>query len=107
MKPVALFNRPQALLVSGIRFFVLELLRISPASGSERGFRDWWIESQLATARGADPIIIMKTPDYIVLGSGVAGLRAAIELARDGRVPVLTKDRLGESNPENTQGGGA
>jgi len=81
------------------------LLWISTASGSERGFHDWSIESQLATARGADPIIIMKTPDYIVLGSGVAGLRAAIELARDGRVAVLTKDRLDESNTEYAQGG--
>src|SRR4030095_12871178 len=44
-------------------------------------------------------------PDYIVLGSGVAGLRAAIELARDGRVAVLTKDRLHQSNTEYAQGG--
>jgi L-aspartate oxidase len=49
---------------------------------------------------------IMRTsPDYIVLGSGVAGLRAAIELARHGRVAVLTKDRLDESNTEYAQGG--
>ncbi|MDX2034387.1 MAG: L-aspartate oxidase [Blastocatellia bacterium] len=48
----------------------------------------------------------MRTPqDYIVLGSGVAGLRAAIELARHGRVTVLTKDRLDESNTEYAQGG--
>ena len=46
-----------------------------------------------------------SSPDYIVLGSGVAGLRAAIELARDGRVIVLTKDRLDESNTEYAQGG--
>src|SRR5262245_9060379 len=46
-----------------------------------------------------------STPDYIVLGSGVAGLRAAIELARHGRVAVLTKDRLDESNTEYAQGG--
>ena len=43
--------------------------------------------------------------DYIVLGSGIAGLRAAIELARHGRVTVLTKDRLDESNTEYAQGG--
>src|SRR5499426_2896855 len=46
-----------------------------------------------------------SSPDYIVIGSGVAGLRAAIELARDGRVAVLTKDRLDESNTEYAQGG--
>ncbi|MBO0860918.1 MAG: FAD-dependent oxidoreductase [Chloracidobacterium sp.] len=46
-----------------------------------------------------------SSPDYIVIGSGVAGLRAAIELARDGRVAVLTKNRLDESNTEYAQGG--
>ena len=43
--------------------------------------------------------------DYIVIGSGVAGLRASAELAREGRVVVLTKDRLDESNTEYAQGG--
>lgn len=45
------------------------------------------------------------TCDFIVLGSGIAGLRAAIELAQAGRVTVLTKDRLDESNTEYAQGG--
>jgi len=40
-----------------------------------------------------------------VIGSGVAGLRAALELAKGGRVTVLTKDRLDESNTEYAQGG--
>jgi len=48
---------------------------------------------------------MQTSPDFIVLGSGVAGLRAAIELARHGRVAVLTKDRLDESNTEYAQGG--
>jgi L-aspartate oxidase len=47
----------------------------------------------------------MNSIDYIVIGSGVAGLRAAAELARAGRVAVLTKDRLDESNTEYAQGG--
>src|SRR5437868_2144284 len=43
--------------------------------------------------------------DFIVVGSGVAGLRAAVELAAAGRVTILTKDRITESNTEYAQGG--
>lgn len=44
--------------------------------------------------------------DFIVVGSGVAGLRAGVEIARNGaRVTVLTKERTGESNTEYAQGG--
>ena len=43
--------------------------------------------------------------DFIVVGSGVAGLRAAVALANVGRVAVLTKDQLTESNTEYAQGG--
>ncbi len=42
----------------------------------------------------------------MVVGSGIAGLRAAIELAETGaRVCVLTKDKTKESNTEYAQGG--
>ncbi len=44
--------------------------------------------------------------DFIVIGSGVAGLRASIELAKSGgSVTVLTKDKASESNTEYAQGG--
>ncbi len=44
--------------------------------------------------------------DFIVIGSGVAGLRASIELAKSGaRITVLTKDKASESNSEYAQGG--
>src|SRR3954447_16842855 len=44
--------------------------------------------------------------DFVVIGSGVAGLRASIELASSGaRVTVLTKDKASESNTEYAQGG--
>lgn len=43
--------------------------------------------------------------DFLVIGAGVAGLRAAIAASRAGRVLVLTKDRLTESATEYSQGG--
>ena len=43
--------------------------------------------------------------DFVVLGGGIAGMRAAIELARGGRVLILTKDDLYESSTEYAQGG--
>jgi L-aspartate oxidase len=43
--------------------------------------------------------------DFLVVGAGVAGLRAAIELARHGEVLVVTKEALGESNTHYAQGG--
>lgn len=43
--------------------------------------------------------------DFIVVGAGIAGLRAAIGLSLSGRVIVLTKEQLGESNTQYAQGG--
>ncbi len=44
--------------------------------------------------------------DFIVIGSGIAGLRASIELAQTGaKVSVLTKSKTSESNTERAQGG--
>jgi L-aspartate oxidase len=43
--------------------------------------------------------------DFLVIGSGVAGLRAAIELSRHGRVCIATKGSPLESNSIYAQGG--
>ncbi len=43
--------------------------------------------------------------DFLVMGAGVAGLRAAVELAAEGEVLVVTKESLGESNTHYAQGG--
>ncbi len=43
--------------------------------------------------------------DFLVIGSGVAGLRAAIELSRHGRVLMLTKGHPLESSSIYAQGG--
>lgn len=47
----------------------------------------------------------VKTVDFLVIGGGVAGLRAAIELAPRGSVIVLTKDKVTESSTGYAQGG--
>ena len=43
--------------------------------------------------------------NFLVLGCGIAGVRAAIELARAGEVLVLTKGELYESSTQYAQGG--
>src|ERR1017187_5226660 len=42
--------------------------------------------------------------DFVVIGAGVAGLRAAIELASAGRVLVLDKKEVTGSNTRSAQG---
>ncbi len=46
----------------------------------------------------------MKT-DYLVVGSGVAGLNFALNVAKHGRVTIVTKKEIMESNTNLAQGG--
>ena len=48
---------------------------------------------------------LIHQTDYIVVGSGIAGLRAAIDLAEAGRVTIFTKAQITESNSMYAQGG--
>src|SRR2546427_7854825 len=50
-------------------------------------------------------IATWMTTDFLVVGAGVAGLRAAIELSLAGDVLVVAKDSLRESSSEYAQGG--
>ena len=54
---------------------------------------------------GRDAIQIPAVTDFLIVGAGIAGLRAAITLAEAGRVLVVTKEALGESNTQYAQGG--
>jgi L-aspartate oxidase len=54
---------------------------------------------------GKDAIQIPAVTDFLIIGAGIAGLRAAITLAEAGRVLVVTKEALGESNTQYAQGG--
>ena len=47
----------------------------------------------------------MKQFDYIVVGSGIAGLTFALKVARHGRVAIVTKKNLSEANTQYAQGG--
>jgi L-aspartate oxidase len=51
------------------------------------------------------PIEEQLCTDFLVIGAGVAGLRAAIALAEAGSVLVLAKDQLTESSSQYAQGG--
>jgi len=46
-----------------------------------------------------------ETADFLVLGSGIAGLRAAVALAPHGRIIVLTKSHVGAGSTGFAQGG--
>jgi len=47
----------------------------------------------------------MKQFDFLVLGSGIAGLSFALKVARLGRVAIVTKKSRAESNTNYAQGG--
>ncbi|GAC1415023.1 MAG: L-aspartate oxidase [Acidobacteriaceae bacterium] len=47
----------------------------------------------------------MYVVDFLVVGGGIAGLRAAIGLADAGRVLIVTKESMAESNTAYAQGG--
>lgn len=47
----------------------------------------------------------MKYYDFLVLGSGIAGLVFALEASKKGRVAIVTKKSLYDCNTEYAQGG--
>src|SRR2546429_8464974 len=47
----------------------------------------------------------MDTRDFLIIGSGIAGLSLALKAATRGSVTIVTKDRLPESNSAYAQGG--
>lgn len=62
-------------------------------------------ESLKLSIRAASSSSTTKYYDFTVIGSGVAGLRYALEVAKQGNVAVITKDEPHESNTNYAQGG--
>lgn len=52
-----------------------------------------------------EPFFLMRCFDFIVVGSGIAGLSCALKLAAGGSVAVVTKKNKAESNTNYAQGG--
>jgi len=48
---------------------------------------------------------VQHDSDFLVIGSGLAGLMLSLKLSRSGTVTLLTKAELGESNSRYAQGG--
>src|SRR6516162_9073072 len=47
----------------------------------------------------------MRQFDFVIVGSGIAGLTLALKVARHGTVAIITKRSLSESNTAWAQGG--
>ena len=45
------------------------------------------------------------TTDYLVIGSGLAGLSFALKVANTGSVTIISKTKLDETNTSYAQGG--
>ena len=53
----------------------------------------------------SNTVIMQRQFDFLVIGSGIAGLSYALKVAEKGSVAVITKDELRESNTRYAQGG--
>jgi len=63
------------------------------------------IQALPAAVIASKVMALARQVDFLVVGAGVAGLRAAVELADHGDVLVVTKESVGESNTHYAQGG--
>jgi L-aspartate oxidase len=79
-------------------------------SGREKMRRLGLLAEQIASLRPAQsrvryPLSFMHETDFLIIGTGAAGLSAALHAAELGRVTVLTKRSAPESNSSWAQGG--
>ncbi len=67
--------------------------------------RDARSRNRRVSRASLDLVDVPSQFDFVVVGAGIAGLRAAIALAQAGRVLVVTKESASESNTQYAQGG--
>src|SRR6185369_3415388 len=89
---------------------LLRCLLHRPLSGAVRGHRDAAPARAVRSARRALSGPDMAVPDaesydFLIVGSGIAGLTFALCVAEHGRVAIVTKDRSAESNSSYAHGG--
>ncbi|XP_048327635.2 L-aspartate oxidase 2-a, chloroplastic isoform X5 [Ziziphus jujuba] len=82
---------------------VSKFLRIQRCSSSQSPITENWKSIRTVTSYKRDGST--KYFDFAVIGSGVAGLRYALEVAKHGSVAVITKAESHESNTKYAQGG--
>jgi L-aspartate oxidase len=63
------------------------------------------IQEEVSLSDDTDDEELTKYFDFLVIGSGIAGLRYALEVAKYGSVAILTKSEPHESNTVYAQGG--
>src|SRR6185503_7423813 len=74
---------------------------VSRCSQAKRGHSPYLDQELSSREASAVPV----ESDFLVLGSGIAGLTCALRCASAGRVVLVTKDRLPESSSRYAQGG--
>lgn len=84
-------------------FAVSKLLQTPPRFGSCLNSKQKKPARTITTSYMSDGTT--KYFDFAVIGSGVAGLRYALEVAKHGTVAVITKAEPHESNTNYAQGG--
>jgi L-aspartate oxidase len=62
------------------------------------------MENRYLVSFNTKELPFIKT-DFLIIGSGVAGLRCALEASKYGKVLIVTKDRVSENNTGRAQGG--
>lgn len=50
-------------------------------------------------------MVAIENCDFLIVGAGIAGLSAALEASKHGKVIILTKGKIGETATEKAQGG--